>query len=87
MSVKYKIADWLEPVIDSIWKDKSQVIKNNEVFYMLEGVPEELQEELTEDVKIILTENSYKLLVESRTKTQFANKLCYVLTNGVVGTK
>lgn len=88
MSIKFSIAPWLEPLIDALWKNKSQIVKENKFEYPdFGGVPKEIVEQLGADIVDLLLDSPLYLLKGSNTKKSFARALCATITNGVVDVK
>lgn len=88
MSIKLKIAPWLEPLIDALWKNKSQMIKDRSFDYPdYGGLPKNISDQLPPGVVDILQDSVISFLESYRTKKQFAKKLAEELTNEIVSVK
>lgn len=88
MSIKLIIVPWFEKLIDALWKNKSQMMKDKSFDYPdYGGLPKNVSSQLTPEHIVFLQEHIINLLGSYRTKTQFARRLTEELTNGIVSVK
>lgn len=85
--MKYKVAPWVEPVLDFLWSNKANILNELEFnFYAPDfaGLSKDIGEQIDEDaidlINAVLIEN----LENSRTRTAFAKIMVYDLSNGMV---
>jgi hypothetical protein len=88
MSIKLKIVPWLELLVDALWKNKSQMMKDRSFDYPdYGGLPKDVSDQLTSEHVDFLQENVIDILGSYRTKKQFAKRLVEDLTSGFVSVK
>lgn len=88
MSIKLTIAPWLEPLIDALWKNKSQIMKDRNFDYPdYGGLPDSISKQLMSDHVDFLQENIINLLGSYRTKKQFAKRFAEDFSSGIVSIK
>ena len=88
MSIKLIVIPWFELLIDALWKNKSQMMKNeNFDFPDYGGLPKNISNKLTSEHVDFLQEHLINLLSSHKTKKQFAKELAEKLTSGIVSVK
>jgi hypothetical protein len=86
MSVKYIINPWLDQLIDFLWKDKSRLSKKDAYAFTFntDDLPEELSNQLDDEILDELREWDGVCLLSARTRTAFAKDMSEMLSRGIV---
>lgn len=85
--MKYKIVDWMKPLIDYFWSNKDNIINENEFYFGYPdflGLPEEIHSQLDIDIVGIIQDGLIQNLQNSRTRTAFAKLMTADLSRGTV---
>lgn len=85
--MKYKVAPWVQPVVDYFWSNKANITK--EYYFVLDnenraGVPDELWDQLSSDIVEFISDYVVEYLEKSPTRTAFAKHMVEGLSSGTV---
>lgn len=90
MSIKLIIVPWLELLIDALWKNKNQMMKDDDFSFDYPdygGLPVSISNQLMPEHVDFLQENIIHLLGSYRTKKQFARKFTEDFSNNIVSVR